>query len=243
MKKEVLLFCLLLTNIFVWAQDTTYYDDDFNAVSSLQRATHYEVVVRDPVDTAKAVISAYYPSGVLKARRGYSSLKDGILDGKSQSWYPNGQIQIDANYKNGKKDGTLLTYWETGKPKRVDAYEADKLLSGKCFNSDGKQTVHFDFEIEPQFPGGINALVQYLAKETKYPNRARKNEVQGRVLVKFILNTDGSISNVGIQKGVDHDLDQEAIRVVKKMPKWSPGMEDGRAIKVPYILPVSFVLQ
>ncbi len=94
----------------------------------------------------------------------------------------------------------------------------------------------------PSFPGGMEALMQYLAKNMRYPVEAQKNKVQGRVVVGFIVSKDGDIKKAHILRGVDPELDAEAIRVIESMPRWMPGMQRGKAVAVSYTLPVMFRL-
>ncbi|WP_101543628.1 M56 family metallopeptidase [Bacteroides cutis] len=99
-------------------------------------------------------------------------------------------------------------------------------------------------EVMPEFPnGGMPGLMKYLGKNVKYPIEAHANNIEGRVVVHFIVNKDGSISNVGLTRSVDPLLDKEAIRVISSMPKWKPGMQRGKAVRVKYTVPVMFRLQ
>ena len=95
----------------------------------------------------------------------------------------------------------------------------------------------------PEFPdGGMSGLMQFLSKNIRYPVNAQKNGTQGRVTVQFVVNADGSISNIGIIRGVDPELDGEAVRVISTMPNWKPGMQKGKAVRVKYTVPVMFRL-
>ena len=94
----------------------------------------------------------------------------------------------------------------------------------------------------PSFPGGQAALMNYLNSNIKYPVIAEENGIQGRVVVQFVVGKDGSISNVHVVKSVDPSLDKEAVRVVKNMPKWIPGKQNGQSVTVRYTLPVTFRL-
>ena len=95
----------------------------------------------------------------------------------------------------------------------------------------------------PSFPGGQSALMQYLQSNVKYPVVAQENGVQGRVVVSFVVERDGSITDVQVVRSVDPSLDSEAQRVVRSMPKWIPGKQNGQAVRVKYNVPVSFRLQ
>ena len=98
-------------------------------------------------------------------------------------------------------------------------------------------------EQQPAFPGGQGALLSWLSSNIHYPAVAEENGIQGRVVVSFVVEKDGSISNVQVVRGVDPSLDKEAARVVKSMPKWTPGKQNGQAVRVKYNVPVTFKLQ
>jgi TonB family protein len=93
---------------------------------------------------------------------------------------------------------------------------------------------------QPSFPGGSQALVDFLRENTKYPEQALKDSIEGRVVVAFVIDTDGSITKPEVVRGVHPLLDAEALRVVKLMPKWEPGSENGTPVKVRYNLPITF---
>ena len=95
----------------------------------------------------------------------------------------------------------------------------------------------------PSFPGGPSALLEWLSNNVKYPVVAQENGVQGRVVVSFVVERDGSITDVKVVRGVDPSLDKEASRVVKAMPRWIPGKQNGSAVRVKYNVPVAFRLQ
>lgn len=98
-------------------------------------------------------------------------------------------------------------------------------------------------EVMPIFPGGQTALVQYIASHLKYPPVAQENGVQGRVFVSFVVGEDGYVEDVQVIKGVDPSLDKEAVRVVKSLPRWTPGNQQGKPVRVRYSVPVTFALQ
>jgi protein TonB len=95
----------------------------------------------------------------------------------------------------------------------------------------------------PQFPGGMAALMKFLNSNIKYPTIAQENGVSGRVTISFVVNRDGSVVDAVVAKSVDPYLDKEALRVVNTMPKWKPGMQRGKAVRVKYSVPVTFRLQ
>ncbi len=98
-------------------------------------------------------------------------------------------------------------------------------------------------EVMPQFPGGNAELMRYLSANIKYPTIAAENGIEGRVVLKFVVGKDGGISNIQVVRALDPSCDKEAVRVVKGMPKWIPGMQNGHAVAVYFTLPVLFKLQ
>ena len=95
----------------------------------------------------------------------------------------------------------------------------------------------------PEFPGGMSECMKFLGKNIKYPTISQENGVQGRVIVQFVVNRDGSIVDPVVVRGVDPYLDKEALRVIQMMPKWKPGKQRGKAVRVKYTVPVMFRLQ
>ena len=131
---------------------------------------------------------------------------------------------------NGSEDGEVLKakqmlVTEPVKPK-VEEYKVFEVV-----------------EQMPSFPGGDVALMQYLSKNIKYPPVAEEMGIQGRVICTFVVERDGSVSDIRIARSVDPSLDKEAIRVVSGMPKWIPGRQNGQMVRVKYTLPVTFRLQ
>ena len=94
----------------------------------------------------------------------------------------------------------------------------------------------------PEFPGGIPAMFEFIGHTLKYPSPAKRAKVQGKVFVKMIVEKDGSINDAAIVKGIGFGCDEEVIRVVKAMPKWTPGQKDNAIVRTSFTLPVNFVL-
>lgn len=204
----------------------------------------------------------WYETGELKSEQ---EMKDGKRNGASRGWFRNGQMKYDIYYKNhlqqgsdkewyetGKPlrsaeyinneiNGRLVTYWPNGQLRRIDIYDMGTLKEGLCFDSLGNKVSYIKYLQMPQFPNGD--VDSYLAHEIRYPIIAQKNGIQGTVIVQFLVDRQGAISNIKIVKSVDSSLDMEAVRAVNLMPKWIPGKRDGEPIKVNYTLPINFRLQ
>lgn len=140
----------------------------------------------------------------------------------------------DLNTISAKIDGTEITLetlkaWVSGENNPFDAKRDE-------------DEVYMSVEKTPEFPGGVNAMMDYLRGNLKYPESAKKNKQEGRVFIGFVVEKDGSVTNVNVLRGVCEKLDNEAIRVVKAMPKWNPGIKDGKSVRVQYTLPIVFKL-
>ena len=101
-------------------------------------------------------------------------------------------------------------------------------------------SVFINVEQVPEFPGGLRKLIAYFDKNLKYPKEARENNIQGRVLVRFVVERDGSLTGIKVAKSLSPETDAEAIRLMNASPKWKPGMAGGRAVRVNYSIPVYF---
>ena len=136
------------------------------------------------------------------------------------------------------QETAIATTEETGKAVEV------KYVPVQVEEEDPEENVIFQVvENMPEFPGGMGALMQFLGKNIKYPAIAQENGVQGRVIVQFVVNKDGSIVDPVVVRSVDPYLDKEALRVIRTMPKWKPGMQRGKPVRVKYTVPVTFKLQ
>ncbi|HLK30986.1 MAG TPA: TonB family protein [Puia sp.] len=166
---------------------------------------------------------------------------DGKSDGRQAYYYPNGKAKMVGSNKMDKKDGEWTAYYESGKISGKAMYKNDKQISAIFFKEDGSPNNQIsEFEKESEYPGGVAALSEFLSKHLRYPDKALKNNTQGTVVVQFIVDKDGSVTDVQVAKGVDPLLDEEAVRVIKKMPKWQPAIQGGRQVKSYKKQPIAF---
>ena len=141
-----------------------------------------------------------------------------------KNFYPDGVLQYEESMNENGEQATAY-YKPNGKKEKNPKERFDLFLS------------------MPEFPGGQAALINFLSENVKYPAIALENGIQGRVLVQFVVDKDGSISNVAVARtGGDPSLDKEAVRVIKMMPRWIPGMQRGKPVRVKYKVPVTFRL-
>lgn len=188
--------------------------------------------------TGKSV--SYYENGQIESESTYLNNK---VEGKSRSWYQNGQLKSECDNINGQYDGDIITYWINGKIKRKDKYKEGKFQNGVCSDSLGKEIVHFDFEVMPIYPGGDKRMMSDVYNNIQYPVKSRDKGIQGRVIVRFAVNEQGAISDLEILQGINEELNNEAVRVIKELRRFKPGYEDGEPVKVYFMCPITFQLK
>jgi protein TonB len=124
-----------------------------------------------------------------------------------------------------------------------DAVDIADLRDHKVIVQETEEKPFVSVEQMPTYPGGMTELMKFISNNLKYPTIAQENNIQGRVIVRFVVKKDGSIGDIQVQRGLDASCDKEARRVVEIMPKWIPGMQNGRAVPVYFTLPILFKLQ
>ena len=133
--------------------------------------------------------------------------------------------------------------FDQGSDEGQEVLKQNQVVVEKVEEKEEETKVFEVVEQMPQFPGGDAALMQYLSSHIKYPVVAEENGIQGRVVCTFVVERNGSITDVRVVKSVDPSLDKEAVRVIKSMPNWIPGKQNGSAVRVKYTVPVTFRLQ
>ena len=142
------------------------------------------------------------------------------------------EVSAVADELSSAKVNDLVTSMKTNQAETASVAVKDTLTPD--------EPVFEKVEQMPEFPGGYKALMNYMSKNIQYPEAAKKADKQGRVVVRFVVRANGDVTDVSVISGVDPLLDAEAMRVVKAMPKWKPGMQDGKSVAVERTLPVMF---
>lgn len=201
----------------------------------------------------------YYENGKLRYEEVYNEY--GMADGLFKSYYENGQLESLYTYRNNIKSGIYQEFYENGRLREEGRYDSGQRIPYQSANtkssSDSNNTfqnnritkskvdnskVFENVDIMPAFSGGDSELRKFLASNLKYPTIAAENGVEGRVVIRFIVGIDGSISDIEIVRSLDSMCDREAIRVVRLMPEWISGTQDGIKVPVYFTLPVIFKL-
>lgn len=235
---------LLMLNTFnLRSQDTIYYSSDLDKVENGKEYEYYGFVDFQDERNERAIVKRYYKHGTAEFEAYYSDYTNAVKDGKSREWYNNGQLKSEIEYSEGKKNGTLITYWKNGKVRRNEFYLADNLEEGKCFDSTGVEVKCFQYQVMPTFKGGVEGLMKYLSNNINYPRDAIKKSLEGKVFMSFIVDKKGIVRNVKLLKGIWPSIDAEAFRVVNQMPAWNPGTMEGEPVSVRYQIPIFFKLR
>jgi TonB family protein len=158
--------------------------------------------------------------------------------------YKNDEPQKQVPVKKGKANATIKTgNNQTIQVVATDVQKTEKQEVKEEASAKANDERAFDnVEEMPQFPGGMQALMEFLSKNIRYPKEAFEANKQGRVIANFVIEKDGSISEAKVVKSVDPALDEEAVRVINAMPHWMPGRQSGKAVRVKYTVPINFRL-
>jgi TonB family protein len=267
MKKAALLILLGITMFSLKAQvetqKTIYYDKSWKECAQedaqYTRTCHKHDSVWEVTDMYKngnIQMSGTYADDSLKVKYGHFIYRyeDGKIssegnyvndksEGTWQYWHNNGKIKGESFFDKGKEIGTSKWYFDNGQMSAEEIYDNGKFVKGTFWDSDGKRNKKIKVpEQMPEYKGGQNGLMKYLVKSLRYPADARENGIEGRVVLQFIIGTDGSVTDCVIVKKIYPSLDEEALRVVKSMTQWKPGFQHSIPVSVRYTLPIVFRL-
>ena len=177
---------------------------------------------------------------------------ESIDDVDPKTGEPCKKFMITTHNADGTPNGNMNLHWEldgdmtqyTAEPFSITEESLETLLGGLSTLVDApvKDSVYNIVEEMPEFPGGVEAMMKYVADNVKYPQEARDKDISGRVFVSFVIEKDGSVSNVEVKRGIGGGCDEEAVRVISAMPKWKPGKQKGKPVRVNYMMPLNFKL-
>lgn len=239
-------FLLLVITLFIGdrlqSQDTLWISEGGNYVSSKDSAKQYQLITKSDSHSQQVRVSIFELDGTLVSESNFNPYRPKpLLHGISKK-YSFGQLADERVYTNGVLNGYHKTYWENGSLKRNDLYEKGNFISGVCYGSNGSDTTWFPYQINASFPGGPDSLHSFIARNLKYPPFAIPLGIAGTVNIRFVVRKDGSLDGIRLVNAVSPLLDQEALRVVKLMPTWTPGIIDGRTVNMSFQLPITFKL-
>jgi periplasmic protein TonB len=226
---------------------TVYYNADSDTVQTKAEATHYLVL---QTNGKSRVTTKYSATDVKLEETAYrkGKPKSGVGDsvwwkyGSFRVWYPTGELEAEGSYILDLLHDNLKTYYPNGVLRRNDVYYIDTLRQAHCYAHDGSEIPHIPYQVQPEFKGGQGEMFRFLGETIVYPLESRQEGTEGTVYVGFWISKTGVVENVKIRIGVDKNLDKEALRVVKSMPNWKPGKQEGEPVRIRFTLPVRFKL-
>ena len=245
----------LLFTLFVLSTYGQTKNDTIWYAANWQRTTYSKVKaiygIKDYDETGRGMATYYYKNGTLHSHQNeFKDLKDGLC-----IWYyNNGKKSTEAYYKNDTVHGELKKYTEEEQLKYIHLYDMGKIVKKTDYNLKTGQPILRDQpitteeaimefpEIEAQFSGGTAAMQEWIATNVQYPQEAITMNEQGRVYLSFIIEPNGEITNIVVERGVSESLDEEAIRLIKSMPNWIPAEVKGKKVRAKCRLPINFTL-
>lgn len=197
--KKNFTFCFLFAYTVTTGQDTIYLDENFKEITQ-NEATYYRIDEHSATGDQDLIRRTYRLNGEIYRKRSFLEKGDKlILHGLQKTWYENGQLFYQENYKKGKRNGDLTAFWEDGSKRRHDFFKKGKLKSGKVWNRKGQEEEHFPVMISARFPGGQKAIATYLRDNLPVSENQKPN-TEVRLLVRLRVNKEGFIDTIDIHR-------------------------------------------
>ncbi len=182
----------------------------------------------------------YYTEQGIKTRD--ETFAKGLNEGDYLSYDTAGHLILKMNFMHDKWDGERIAFYPTGVVYRDEIYKDGNFVSGHVYDEKGTEMKFFPRESLPEYPGGEAAMTEFIRTTLKYPEAASAKGIEGKVLVQFIVDTLGSVTNVVVKRSDNPLLNDAAIDLVRKMPKFKPAQQEGKLVRVPLSLPLNFRL-
>lgn len=246
MKKIVIILLINILPYILLSQvltDTVYLD--VRGYKSIPSESYFKKIYEYKDSVKNSGIESTYKKGVLFSRVGFSNIEKKIKDGYSIIYYDNGDIKKKEFYKSNQQHDTLITFYPNGQVKRIDIYEFDSLIFGKCYTSNGADTAYYNYIILPRYKGGEEDLQKFLKENIVYPKKAKRKGIQETVFVHVFVDKEGKISTAPPAPGRFRNkiLIIEGIRVVNLLGDWNPGYIDGEPANFSLNIPIAFKLK
>ena len=240
--RSIIAMFLLFSTAQLFSQksiDTVYLNKNFDKVRK-SKAVFYRCLSKN-LNSGLYRTMDYKLSGELVKMGTYKDKEAHIANGMVTKFYPNGLVKHETNYIDGKLKGVVKSYYNNGNPMREEKYDNDKLISGKYFTYDGRDTLLSPYFQYPSFEGGDIELQKFIRDNILYPNEAAGRGLEGTVLVGLLIMKDGLLVKIGILSSTNDIFNKEAIRVIKLTShKWIPGFDEGKPADMAISVPMAF---
>ncbi len=206
---------------------------------------HREGAVIESYPNGKVYLTGNYQHGRLKLVSCNDSTGNVLAENGKGKW-----LKFRADCKTLYEEGEVANGIENGDWKGypndsvyyVCRYINGEMISGITYDKKGNQYKFTSFEMLPEFKGGIEAFMNFIAKNLHYPSDARDSGIQGRVIITFVVERDGTLNDIKVIRGLSQSIDNESIRIIKLSPPWQPGIQNGAPVRVQYSVPIAFSL-
>ncbi|GAA4358179.1 hypothetical protein GCM10023185_23550 [Hymenobacter saemangeumensis] len=195
-------------------------------------------------DSLSGTVRMYNASGKLVSNTPYAHMASQLKFGPETTYYETGELRTKDDYVSNMRNGEFLVFYKDGKIKRREIYKENVRITGECYDSEGKVLPFSEYEVMPRFRGGgLPEMVKAIHHNLLYPQDALRQQIEGKVWVSFVVGADGQIQDVKIVRSLWPSLDKEVVRSVRKLRDIIPGTQDGMAVPVSYITPITFAIQ
>jgi protein TonB len=245
MTKHFLFYIFILFSNSIFAQEHTirkFYKFNTEVKDSSKADYYYDFFISDTL-TGKGRFVEYTIKGAKQKECECSNTFKFEKEGICTLFNKDGSIKALEPFKNNQWEGILKSYYDNGQLRREDLYKDGEFVSGKCYTSSGADTTHFIYFKKADLDGGQAAIQRHVVTNFRYPEKARRKRIQGRVKVNFIVDENGNISYVKVEEGVHKLLDEAAIKAVKTLPKFNPAISEGQFVKMQFTIPINARLQ
>ncbi|MCR9253787.1 MAG: TonB family protein [bacterium] len=246
---------LVISPIWALAQNKVFYDMEDNKVINADRAFYYSTTKFAKVKPKKSVTTItenFVFNDQLKKVASHLTVDPSVMVGEYKEFYITGQVRTEGAYQRGNKQVGFKTYHYNGQlASEISSNDEGQLMITKLNHAGIVESSkpYFDDEIYseveewPYFFGGKEELYKFLGLNVKYPYRAASKKIEGKVFVQFIVNHDGTLSDIEVIRGIGEGCDEEAIRVIELTDKmWVPGKHEEKIVKTRMVVPISFKL-
>ncbi len=253
-RKLFVLFGLILSlssiRMFGQKKDTLYITKEGTVVNK-SKAQYKRVFEKVADNSYGYIVTDYYMSNEIFMTAENKVGNRLFFDGRCTYYFQNGKQQCAGNFQNNRQIG-IWTYWsENGKDSTVTEFDISgkqKIISNTLTKSNSSSkpviidTIVLSDEIDAEFPGGTNGMSIFLKQNLRYPSIARERSLGGRTIIYFEIDKEGHIVNIIPKTLLGFEMEEEATRVIRAMPKWSPAYQNGKAVRVRRTIPLSFTL-
>ena len=247
--KNLLILCLTLCSCAALAQDkNAFYALDAKMNQTVLDSSKYILWVHE-TDSARWQWDYYYTWGPLVKSTRYADHDGTMADGRFCRYNSVGDLDSTGIFDHGKKNGSFFKFktypGDSIVAIRQNDYIEDSLVKSIDLIAERQknQTVDSTKEKESEYPGGMSQWQQYLVKNLRYPERAKKKEIQGQVRIFFKIDKEGNITEPYIQKSIEYSLDQETLRLIMQSGKWDPATKDGIPVNSYKVQPLNYRLE